>query len=312
MKFTAEHVLLALAIVLASIVVIVLSVLNHGDVLIAIASGLGGVTGLRALLKPSPVTPPAPACLPQTWEPPPPRSAMLSDRGTAEPEEGEPTMISGDVSDNFLRALAAMASRVGISGHYILEVWNSETGVRRADPVFGGNQYFGPAAVLASEITSQGVTADAFKAMTLEQRLPYLEKLLREQKGYNHGVSPDRPGVLYSINFLPGIVYKAGANPPDSTILAPTGSSYWKDNPLFHPYDDPGGTSVGSMGRRLAHLRSSDARIQELLARYTALTGIPYPAAGGGGSGLLAGGAATGVALIVAAGLALAYAKRWI
>lgn len=315
MKFwTPEHILLALAIVATSVTVCVLSYFNHGDWIVSIVSALGGVTGIRALLKSSPAAPSLGSIA--SWQQSNAPAALVPLSASAEEETGPvpavPVELEGDlmstqdVSDSFLLALRKVADAVGISGHYLLEVWNSETGVTPDDVTFGQQRYFGPAAVMSQTIAAQGIAPDDFAKLGLEGRLPYLVGFLKAQRSTNHGASPNRPAVLYGINFLPAPMYNAGPNPPDSTLLAPRGGSFWNWNKLFWPYADPAGITVGSMGRRLEHLRQTDARIQDLLHRYSALTGIPYPTPGSAGG--LAAGTSVGVLLLALAGAAYAYA----
>ena len=214
-------------------------------------------------------------------------------------------MSTQDVSDSFLQALAAMAARVNIPGHFILEVWNSETGVQATTSHFGGTTYFGPAAVM-----SNSVSADLTN-MNLDQRLPYMESLLKYQSHMNHGVAPDRPEVLYGINFLPAPMYAAGPNAPESTLLVARNGQFWADNPAFHADADLAGITVGTLGKVLARKRATDPRIQDLLARYTALTGIPYPSGGLGGAAL-AGGVGLGVLFLGVAAGAYAWMRGWV
>jgi hypothetical protein len=182
-------------------------------------------------------------------------------------------------SDAFFQGLHNLAQQVGMPGPFILEVWNSENGVRPTNPS-GGLQYFGPAAVMVSTIAQQ-IDPAIFATFTLEQRLPYLKSLLQYQKHMNHDVAPDRPEVLYGINFLPAPMYAAGPNPPASTLIVARGGQYWADNPVFQPDADPAGITVGTLGRVLARKRATDTRLQQMLARYTAVTGEAYPGSGG-------------------------------
>jgi len=186
-------------------------------------------------------------------------------------------MLTQDVSDIALKQVYALSKKTGIPGHYIIEVWNSETGFHPTNSNFGGIQYFGPAAVMASSVP---VPPSMFQSYTLEQRIPNFEPLLRSQMATNGGQVPDRPEVLYSINFVPARMRAAGPNPPGSTIIIDRGGQFWDDNPVFHPYADPAGISVNSMGRVLAQKRATDFRLAELLSRYTALTGEKYPTPG--------------------------------
>ncbi len=212
-------------------------------------------------------------------------------------------MSTQDVSDSFLHGLWGMAGRVGIPGHFILEVWNSETGVHPTTNTFGGITYFGPAAVM-----SNSVSAD-LTHMGLDQRLPYMEPLLRYQSKMNHGAVPDRPEVLYAINFVPAKVYGAGPNPPEDTLIVARNGQFWNDNKVFWPDADPAGVTIGTLGRVLARKRANDPRIKDLLARYTAISGLPYPEGGGGG-----GGSSTTIGVCLAALAAGGYAwlKGWL
>lgn len=185
--------------------------------------------------------------------------------------------LTQDVSDTALKQVYALSKRTGIPGHYIIEVWNSENGFRPTNSNFGGIRYFGPAAAMASVVP---VPPDVFQSYTLEQRIPNFEPLLRSQMATNCGRVPDRPEVLYSINFVPSRMRAAGPNPPGSTIIVDRGGQFWDDNPVFQPYADPAGISVNTMGRVLAQKRSTDFRLAELLSRYTRLTGETYPIPG--------------------------------
>lgn len=183
-----------------------------------------------------------------------------------------PALLSSDVSDEALLALAALSQRTGVPGEYLLEVFNSETNFKPLNPAdFRGTRYYGPAAMMES-LVKQVVDPAAFARMGLAERIGYLDKMVKEQVKLNRGLIPNRAAVYYALNFVPAAVYSAGGNPPDSTVLAPTGSQYWKDNPAFHPYADSSGITIGTLGRVLSQKRMTNGRLIELLGRYKLLT----------------------------------------
>jgi len=180
-------------------------------------------------------------------------------------------MITSDVSDAALRAVKAVGDRTGVPGEYIVQVWASETGFKPLNPGdFGGTDYFGPAAVMGSLLP---VSRSQFASLSLEDRIPLLEGLLRDQVIMNKGEPPSSAAVLYALNLLPGRVNAAGGNPSDDTVLIDRGGLYWADNPALHPYADPSGVTVGSMKRLLDAKLARDPRTQELLSRYRSVSG---------------------------------------
>jgi hypothetical protein len=208
-------------------------------------------------------------------------------------------VLTRDVSDKFLTDLSGFAKRVNVPGHYLLEVWNSESGMKPLNPT-SGHPYFGPAEVLSS-IIAKSIDPTTFSTLNLEQRLPYMEKFVRDQVVMNHGVAPNRPEVYYALNFVPARVYAAGANPSGSTVIVDRNGQFWDSNPAMQKWADSSGVTINSLGRLLQTNRLTSPRVQELLARYSLLNDEPYP----GTEGVVAGAktAAKGYVLFVGLGL---------
>lgn len=208
-------------------------------------------------------------------------------------------VLTRDVSDKFLTDLSGFARRVNVPGHYLLEVWNSESGMKPLNPT-SGHPYFGPAEVLSS-IIAKSIDPATFSTLNLEQRLPYMEKFVKDQIVMNRGARPRAPEIYYALNFVPARVYSAGANPPDSTVIVDREGQFWASNPAMQKWADPAGVTIGSLGRLLRTNRLTNPRLQELLARYSFLNDEPYP----GTEGIVAGAktAAKGYVLLVGLGL---------